>query len=319
MRRVRKEMSNSMKKTDKIYIAGHTGLAGSALFRQLKKEGYTNLLVRTHEELDLIDQKKTIDFLLSEKPEYVFVAAARVGGIMANKTRPASFIYENLQMECNIIEGSYRAGVKKLLFLGSSCIYPRLAPQPIVETSLMDGKIEPTNEAYGVAKIAGVVLCQSYNKQFGTNFISVMPTNLYGINDNFDPENSHVIAALLSKFHDAKVKNLESVTLWGTGAPVREFLYSDDLASACIFLMNNYTSNDTINIGTGQGVTIKDLSEEVSRTVGYRGTIHWDTTKPDGAPKRLLDVSKLNTLGWKYETGLRDGLAKAYAWYEKNL
>ena len=308
-----------MNKNSKIYIAGHTGLAGSAITRLLKKKGYINLVLKTHEELDLLDQKKTFDFFEYEKPEYVFVAAARVGGIMANKTMPGSFIYENAQIECNIIEGSRRTSVKKLLFLGSSCIYPRLARQPIIETALLSGELEPTNQAYGVAKIAGIVLCQSYNQQYGTNFISVMPTNLYGPNDNFDPQNSHVIAGLFNKFHKAKTEKVKSVTLWGTGSPVREFLHSDDLARACLFLMKKYNSKEIINIGTGKGVTIKKLSVEISKVVGFKGKIIWDTTKPDGMPKRFLDVSKLNKIGWKYKIDLRKGLTETYRWYLRNL
>ncbi len=307
-----------MNKNSKIYIAGHSGLAGSAIFRLLKKEGYANLIVRTHDELDLLDQKKTLEFFIKEKPEYVFVAAARVGGIMANKTYPGSFIYENIQMECNIIHSAYLVGVKKLLFLGSSCIYPRSATQPVVESALLTGELEPTNQAYGVAKISGIVLCQSYNTQYGTNFISVMPTNLYGPHDNFDPQNSHVIAGLFTKFRTAKENNLKEITLWGTGKPEREFLHSDDLANACLFLMKKYDSGEIVNVGTGEGVTIKELSEEVARVSRFKGTIVWDTTKPDGAPKKFLDVTKMNSLGWKYKITLKKGLEDAYEWYQKN-
>lgn len=306
-----------MNRTSKIYIAGHTGLAGSAILRLLKKSGYTNMILKTHEELDLLDQKKTFEFFMKEKPEYVFVAAAKVGGIMANKTYPGAFIYENLQMECNIIEGARKSGVKKLLFLGSSCIYPRFAKQPIIESALLSGGLEPTNQAYGVAKIGGIVTCQSYNEQYGTNFISVMPTNLYGPNDDFDPQNSHVVAAFFNKFHRAKVDNTPEITLWGTGKPKREFLHSDDLANACLFLMKNYDSNEIINIGTGEDVTIKELTSEISKIIGFKGKIIWDKDKPDGAPRKLLNVSKIHKLGWKHKISLNKGLSDTYEWYKK--
>ncbi|MEK7213787.1 MAG: GDP-L-fucose synthase [Patescibacteria group bacterium] len=306
-----------MNKTAKIYIAGHTGLAGSAILRLFKKSGYTNMILKTHEELDLLDQKKTFEFFMKEKPEYVFVAAAKVGGIMANKTYPGTFIYENLQIECNIIEGARKFGVKKLLFLGSSCIYPRFAKQPIIESALLSGELEPTNQAYGVGKIGGIILCQSYNEQYGTNFISVMPTNLYGPNDNFDPQNSHVVAAFFNKFHKAKVDNIPEITLWGTGKPKREFLHSDDLADACLFLMKNYDSNEIINIGTGKDVTIKELTSEISKIIGFKGKIIWDKDKPDGSPRKLLNVSKIHKLGWKHKISLNKGLGDTYEWYKK--
>ena len=308
-----------MDKNSKIYIAGHNGLAGSAIHRLLHKSGYKNLITRDHSILDLIDQKSTFKFFDEIKPEYVFVAAAKVGGIMGNKTYPASFIYENIQMECNIIEGSRRSGVKKLIFLGSSCIYPKLAEQPMQESSLLTGELEPTNKPYAVAKIAGIVMCQSYNQQFGTNFISVMPTNLYGPGDNYDAQNSHVVAALLSKFHKAKVEKTSEIILWGTGQAKREFLHSNDLADACLFLMDKYDSSEIINIGTGEEITIKDLNTTVSKIVGYVGEIKWDKDKPDGAPRKLLDISKINTLGWKHKISLDNGLADAYEWYKNNV
>lgn len=307
-----------MKKTSKIFVAGHLGLVGSSLIRKLKKDGYKNIITRTRKELDLLNQKKVDDFFKTEKPEYVFMSAAKVGGIMANKTYPAEFIYENLLVETNIIHSAHIYKVKKLLFLGSSCIYPRLAPQPINERFLLTSELEPTNEPYAIAKIAGLIMCQSYNKQYGDNFISVMPTNLYGPNDNFDYENSHVLPAMLRKFHEAKKNNLPNITLWGTGNSKREFLHVDDLASACIFLMCNYNKPDIVNIGTGEDISIKKLAEKIKKTVNYEGKIYWDTSKPDGTPRKLLDVSRLHLLGWKHTIQLDKGLNMTYTWYKKN-
>lgn len=308
-------VSNGMNKDSKIFVAGHRGLVGSALVRTLEKAGYHNLVLRTHAELDLLDQNAVRAFFSKESPEYVFLAAAKVGGIMANKTYPADFIRENLAVELNVIDAAYRNEVKKLLFLGSSCIYPRLCPQPIKEEYLLTGELEPTNKAYALAKIAGIVMCESYNKQYGTNFISVMPTNLYGINDNFDLENSHVLPAMIRKFHEAKTIGASSVTLWGTGVAQREFLHVDDLASACLFLMNTYNDSSIVNIGTGEDLSIKNLAEQIQNVVGYNGTIVWDTTKPDGTPRKLLDVSKLHTLGWHHKISLKEGLETTYEWY----
>ncbi len=304
-----------MDKNSKIYIAGHTGLVGSALLRNLKQNGYKNFLLRTIEELDLTRQHLVEELFNNEKPEYVFLAAAKVGGIHANNTYPAEFIYSNLQIQTNIIHTSYLIGVKKLLFLGSSCIYPKLAPQPIKEEYLLDGKLEPTNEPYAIAKISGIKMCQSYNKQYGTNFISVMPTNLYGTGDNFDLQTSHVLPALIRKFVEAKKENLASVTVWGTGKPMREFLYVDDLADACVFLMNNYNDGEIVNIGVGKDVSIQELASIIKEEVGYEGQIVFDSTKPDGTPKKLLDVTKLNNLGWTAKTSLREGLRKTINWF----
>ena len=305
-----------MNSYSKIYIAGHMGLVGSAIVRALKKQGYDNLILRTHSELDLLDQKATADFFKKEKPEYVFLAAAKVGGIMANKTYPADFIYQNLQIQNNIIHHSYLNGVKKLLFLGSSCIYPKLARQPIREEHLLTGELEPTNEPYAVAKIAGIKMCQTYNRQYGTNFISVMPTNLYGPNDNFDLENSHVLPAMIRKFHEAKISNQNEVVVWGTGAARREFLHVDDLADACVFLMNNYDDSEVINIGTGEDVSIKELAEMIKKITGFTGEIVWDASKPDGTPRKLLDVSRLHNLGWKHQINLPDGVLSTYEFYQ---
>lgn len=304
-----------MDKNSKIYIAGHTGLVGSALLRNLKQNGYNNFLLRTIEELDLTRQQLVEELFKNEKPEYVFLAAAKVGGIHANNTYPAEFIYSNLQIQTNIIHTSYLIGVKKLLFLGSSCIYPKLAPQPIKEEYLLDGKLEPTNEPYAIAKISGIKMCQSYNRQYGTNFISVMPTNLYGTGDNFDLQTSHVLPALIRKFVEAKKENLASVTVWGTGKPMREFLYVDDLADACVFLMNNYNDGEIVNIGVGKDVSIQELASIIKEEVGYEGQIVFDSTKPDGTPKKLLDVTKLNNLGWTAKTSLREGLRKTINWF----
>jgi len=308
-----------MKKNSKIYVAGHRGLVGSAIVRELESQGYSNILKRTRAELDLLDQAATENFFAKEKPEYVFCAAAKVGGIWANKNKKAEFIYENLQVQINLIHNAYKYKAKKLLFLGSSCIYPRQSPQPIKEEYLLTGPLEETNDAYAVAKIAGITMCQSYNQQYGTNFISVMPTNLYGINDNFDLESAHVLPSLLRKFHEAKINKSPKVEVWGTGSPMREFLFVDDLASAVVFLMNNYDGSEFINIGTGEDCTIKELAEMIKEIVGYEGEIVWNTDKPDGTPRKLLDVSRLNKLGWKYKTDLKSGIKKTYNWYLKNI
>jgi GDP-L-fucose synthase len=307
-----------MEKNASIFVAGHRGLVGSALMRALTAAGYTNLITRTHQELDLLDQNAVTEFFATEKPEYVFLAAAKVGGIMANKTKPADFIRENLQLQNNVIEAARSSGVKKLLFLGSSCIYPKLAPQPIKEEYLMTGPLEPTNDAYAIAKIAGIMMCQSYRRQYGSNFISVMPTNLYGENDNFDLETSHVLPALLRRFHEAKLANAPSVTLWGTGTPRREFLHVDDLAAACLHLMNTYNESEIVNIGTGEDVTIKELAETIKSVVGYEGEITWDTKKPDGTPRKLLDVTKLHQLGFKHAIEPETGIKMTYNWFLEN-
>lgn len=312
-------LNNSMKKTSKIYVAGgQSGLVGSAIVRNLQKNGYTNIILKSRKELDLLEQKEVEDFFKKEKPEYVFLAAALVGGIMANKTHKADFIYSNLLIQNNVIHFSWKYNVEKLLFLGSSCIYPKFAPQPIKEEYLMTGKLEETNDAYAVAKIAGIYMCQSYNEQHGTNFISVMPTNLYGPRDNFDFESSHVMPAMIRKFHEAKLKNMPSVTMWGTGDAFREFLYADDLADACVFLMNEYSSSDIINIGTGKDISIHDLALLIKDIVGYKGKIEWDATKPNGTPKKQLDVTKLFSMGWKPTISLEEGIRKSYAWYLDN-
>lgn len=304
-----------MEKSSKIYVAGHRGLVGSAIVRALKKGGYANIITRTRAELDLLDQKAVTSFFEKEQPEYVFLAAAKVGGIVANRNSPADFIYENLAVETNVIHAAHEAGVKKLLFLGSSCIYPREAPQPIKEEYLLTGPLEETNRAYALAKIAGIELCQAYRKQYGDNFIAVMPTNLYGPGDNFDLTTSHVLPALIRKFHEAKAAGSPSVSVWGSGTPRREFLHVDDLASACVFLMESYDENDIVNIGTGEDLPIKELAERIGRTVGYEGTIDWDTSKPDGTPRKLLDVSRLHALGWHHSIPLEDGLRSTYDWY----
>lgn len=301
-----------MNKNSKIYVAGHTGLVGSAIIRQLRKEGYTNLVYRTHGELELTNQQNVFEFFKTERPEYVFLAAAKVGGILSNNTYPAQFIYSNLQIQASIIHACYNYNVEKLLFLGSSCIYPKFAPQPISEDALLSGKLEPTNQAYAIAKIAGIIMCQSYNFEYNTNFISVMPTNLYGPNDHYDLYNSHVLPALLRKIHEAKIKNADTVEIWGTGAVSREFLYVDDLAEACVFLMNIYNEGDIINIGTGEDVTIKELAETIANVIGYKKGFHFDKTKPDGTPKKLLNVEKINKLGWKAKTDLKSGLKLTY-------
>jgi GDP-L-fucose synthase len=301
-----------MKKNSKIYIAGHRGLVGSAIVRALQSQNYTSLILRTRDELNLLDSQKVADFFQSEKPEYVFMAAAKVGGIMANKTKKADFIYENLQVQNNIIYQSHRHNVKKLIFLGSSCIYPKLSPQPIQEEYLLTGPLEETNDAYAIAKIAGIKMCQSFNEQYQTKYISVMPTNLYGPHDNYDLNNSHVLPAMIRKFHDAKLANHSDVTLWGDGNPRREFMYVDDMANACIHLMLHYESSQIINIGTGEDIAIRDVAEIVQKVVGHKGRVIWDTTKPNGTPRKLLDVSKLHKTGWKYSTSLIDGIQLAY-------
>jgi len=307
-----------MNKNSKIYVAGHKGLVGSAIVRTLQGQGFNNLVLKTHQELDLLDQSAVKKFFEQEKPEYVFLAAAKVGGIMVNKTFPADFIYNNLSIGTNIIHNAYAYGVKKLLFLGSSCIYPKLCPQPIKEEYLLTSELEPTNKAYALAKIAGIVMCQSYNEQYGTNFISLMPTNLYGPNDNFDLENSHMLPAMIRKFHEAKVKNGLQVVMWGNGNAKREFLHVDDLADASLFLMENYHDSAIINVGTGEDVAIRELAEKVRAVVGYEGEIVWDTTKPDGTPRKFLDVSKLHALGWKHSINLEAGLEETCDWFDKN-
>jgi GDP-L-fucose synthase len=307
-----------MKKDSKIYVAGHRGLVGSAIVRQLKEDGYKNLIFRTSSELDLRRQKDVEEFFAEEKPDYVFLAAAKVGGIQANNRYSGEFIYDNLMIQSNVIESSYRNKVKKLLFLGSSCIYPKHASQPMKEEYLLDGKLEPTNEAYAIAKIAGIKMCQHYNKQYGTNFISVMPTNLYGPNDNFDLETSHVMPALIRKFHEAKVNNEDEVVIWGTGKPRREFLHVDDLADAVVYLMNSYDENKIINIGVGQDISIQELAELIREVVGFEGKVVNDTSKPDGTPRKLLDVSRLNNLGWEAKISLNEGVKETYNWYRDN-
>jgi len=301
-----------MEKNSKIYIAGHRGMVGSAIYRKLEKEGFTNFITRTSSELDLRNQQDVADFFASEKPEYVFLAAAKVGGIIANDTYRADFLYENLQIQNNIIHSSYINEVKKLLFLGSSCIYPKMAPQPLKEEYLLTGLLEPTNEPYAIAKIAGIKMCDAYRAQYGCNYISVMPTNLYGYNDNYHPQNSHVLPALIRRFHEAKVQKLSAVTIWGTGSPKREFLFADDLAEACYYLMQNYNEEGLVNIGTGQDLSIKDLALLIQKIVGYDGEINFDTSKPDGTPRKLMDVTKLHSKGWKHKIELEEGIALAY-------
>lgn len=307
-----------MNPKSKIYIAGHRGMAGSAIKRKLESRGYSNLVFRTRSELDLTSQQAVNDFFQKERPEYVFLAAAKVGGILANSKFPAEFIYENLMIEANVIHASYVNGVKKLLFLGSSCIYPKLAPQPLKEEYLLTGGLEVTNEAYAVAKIAGIRMCKHYNEEYGTNFISVMPTNLYGPNDNYDLNTSHVMPALIRKFHEAKLNNEPEVIVWGTGTPRREFLHVDDMADACVYLMENYNASDIgefVNIGVGEDLTIKKLAELIKEIVGFKGKIVYDSSKPDGTPQKLLDVTKLHRLGWKARIRLKDGIKKVYQEY----
>lgn len=302
----------------KIYVAGHRGLVGSAIVRNLTASGHTNLILRTSSELDLRCQQKVADFFSTVKPDYVFLAAARVGGIIANHTHPAEFIYDNLMIQTNIIHSAYENRVKKLLFLGSTCIYPKLAPQPMKEESLLSGQLEPTNEPYAVAKIAGIKMCQSYNRQYGTRYISVMPTNLYGPHDNFDLTSSHVLPALIRKFHDAKANGEKVVSVWGTGTPRREFVHVDDVADACCFLMQTYDDSEIVNIGTGQELSIKDLALLVKRTVGFDGEIAFDTSKPDGTPRKLSDVTRLHSLGWRHKLELEEGVKSVYQWYVQN-
>ncbi len=301
-----------MEKNSRIYIAGHRGMVGSAILRNLEALGYTHIIVRTSAQLDLRDQHAVEDFFKTEKPEYVFLAAAKVGGIMANNTYRADFLYDNLMIESNIIHQAYRQGVKKLMFLGSSCIYPKLAPQPLKEEYLLTGLLEDTNEPYAIAKIAGIKLCDAYRSQYGCNFVSVMPTNLYGPNDNYDLENSHVLPAMLRKFHEAKVNHKEEVILWGTGSPKREFLHADDLANACVYLMKNYNEPGLINIGVGNDISIADLAQMIQKITGFTGKIIWDNSKPDGTPRKLMDVSKLNGMGWKAKIDLESGINKVY-------
>lgn len=301
-----------MEKEAKIYVAGHRGMVGSAIVRELHRQGYNNIITRTHAELDLTDQRAVNEFFENERPEYVFLAAAKVGGIVANANALADFMYENMMLEMNVINASWRNGCKKLEFLGSSCIYPRMAPQPMPESSLLTSELEKTNEAYALAKISGLKYCEFLNRQYGTDYISVMPTNLYGPNDNYHPEHSHVLPALIRRFHEAKESGNKSVTCWGDGSPLREFLYVDDLANLCVFLMNNYSGNETVNAGTGKELSIRELTELVASIVGYEGEIEWDTTRPNGTPRKLLDVSKATALGWTYSTELADGIQLAY-------
>ncbi len=301
-----------MEKSAKIYVAGHRGMVGSAITRKLQQEGYNHIITRTSAELDLRNQQAVTDFFAAEKPEYVFLAAAKVGGIVANNTYRAEFLYDNLQIQNNIIHNAYLNGVKKLLFLGSSCIYPKLAPQPLKEEYLLSGYLEETNEPYAIAKITGIKMCDAYRSQYGCNYISAMPTNLYGYNDNYHPQNSHVLPALIRKFHEAKVNNLPDITIWGTGSPMREFLFADDLADACYYLMLNYNEPHLINIGTGEDITIKDLALTIKEIVGFDGELNFDTSKPDGTPRKLMDVSKLHSKGWKHKIELKEGIQLAY-------
>ena len=301
-----------MERTSKIYVAGHRGMVGSAIVRELKRQGYENILTRTHGELDLTRQADVEKFFAAERPEYVFLAAAKVGGIIANNSVPADFMYDNMLIEMNVIRAAWQNGCRKLEFLGSSCIYPKFAPQPMREDCLLTSALEPTNEAYALAKISGLKYCEYLNRQHGADFISVMPTNLYGPNDNYHPTNSHVLPAMIRRFHEAKVNNLPSVTCWGDGTALREFLYVDDLANLCVFLMNNYSGNETVNAGTGKEISIRALAELTAEIVGYDGEIFWDASKPNGTPRKLLDVSKAAALGWTYKTELRDGMRLAY-------
>jgi GDP-L-fucose synthase len=308
-----------MNAEDKVFVAGHRGLVGSALVRRLRSEGFRNLVLRTRDELDLTDQAAVQRFFQAERPSFVFLAAARVGGILANSTYPADFIRDNLGIALNVIDAAHRSGVEKLLFLGSSCIYPKLAPQPIPEACLLTGELEPTNEPYAVAKIAGIKLCQSYHRQFGSRFISAMPTNLYGPGDNFDLETSHVLPALLRKFHEAKESRAPEVVVWGSGAPRREFMHVDDLAGACVFLMRNHEGPEIVNVGVGKDISIRELAELIARTVDYRGRIVFDRSRPDGTPRKLLDVSLLEALGWKARIGLQEGISATHRWYLSQL
>ncbi len=308
-----------MEKKDKIYVAGHRGLVGSAIVRNLKEKGYTNIIGRTHKELDLTDQVMVREFFESEKPDVVVLAAAKVGGINANNTAPADFAYQNMQIQCNVIDCCHKYQVKKLLFLGSTCIYPKMAPQPIPEDALLTGPLEETNEAYAIAKIAGLEMCKFYKRQYGDDFISCMPTNLYGPHDNYDLEGSHVMPAMIRKFHEAKVSNAPQVELWGTGTPLREFLYVDDMADACVFLLENYSGEQHVNIGTGKEVTIRELAETVKKAVGYKGEIRWNQDMPDGTPRKLTNVDKLHELGWKHRVELEEGVELAYQWFKDHV
>lgn len=307
-----------MEKDAKIYVAGHRGMVGSAICRKLKDQGYTNILTRTSSELDLRNQAAVEDFFASEKPDYVFLAAAKVGGIQANNIYRADFLYDNLIIEANVIHSAYKNEVKKLLFLGSSCIYPKMATQPLVEDSLLTGLLEPTNEPYAIAKIAGIKLCESYRDQYNSNFISAMPTNLYGPNDNYDLQNSHVLPALIRKFHEAKESGAEKVEIWGTGSPLREFLHVDDLATACVFLMESYDGKQFVNVGTGEDISIKDLALMIKEIVGFEGELTFDSSKPDGTPRKLMDVSRIHSLGWKHKINLREGIQSVYNSYRAN-
>lgn len=307
-----------MEKNSKIYVAGHRGMVGSAIVRELNRQGYDNIVTRTHAQLDLTDQRAVDKFFSEEKPEYVFLAAAKVGGIGANAAAPADFLYQNMMIEMNVINAAWRTGVKKLEFLGSSCIYPRMAPQPMTEDCLLTSSLEQTNEGYALAKISGLKYCAYLRRQYKADFISVMPTNLYGPNDNYDPEGSHVVPALIRRFHEAKESGAKSVVCWGDGSPLREFLYVDDLANLCVFLMNNYSDEETVNAGTGKELTIRELTMLVAETVGYKGAIEWDTTRPNGTPRKLLDVSKARNLGWTYTIELEEGLRLAYADFVNN-
>ncbi|MDE6219897.1 MAG: GDP-L-fucose synthase [Lachnospiraceae bacterium] len=308
-----------MNKSDKIYVAGHRGLVGSAIVRNLEAKGYTNVIGRTHRELDLTSQQAVRDFFEAERPDVVVLAAAKVGGINANNTAPAEFVYENMQIQCNVIQCCHEYHVKKLLFLGSTCIYPRMAPQPIPEDALLTGPLEETNEAYAIAKISGLEMCKFYKRQYGDDFISCMPTNLYGPYDNYDLSGSHVMPAMIRKFHDAKRDNASSVELWGTGTPLREFLYVDDMADACVFLLEHYDGEQHVNIGTGKEVTIRELAETVRRVVGYQGEIVWNQDMPDGTPRKLTDVTKLHNLGWTHKVELEEGVQLAYNWFKENV
>ena len=308
-----------MDRDAKIYVAGHRGMVGSAIVRKLSSLGYTNVVTRTHAEVDLVSQQAVMDFLGQEKPDYIFMAAAKVGGIHANNTLRADFLYQNLMIETNVVHAAWQAGVNRMLFLGSSCIYPRDCPQPIREDYLLTGPLEQTNEPYAIAKIAGVKLCESYNRQYGTQYVSAMPTNLYGPNDSYDLNNSHVLPALIRKTHEAKLRGDRELVVWGSGKPMREFLYVDDMAEACVFLMENGISDGRFNIGTGEDVTIRELAETVMDVVGFDGTIVYDSSKPDGTPRKLLDVDKMKTLGWSASTGLRDGIARAYADFKERF
>jgi GDP-L-fucose synthase len=307
-----------MNESDKIFVAGHLGMLGSAMMRRLQAEGFSNIVTRDRSELDLADESAVAKFLAAERPTIVIVAAARVGGIKANNDFPVEFLLENLGIQNNVIRSAYESGVHKLLFVGSACIYPKFAPQPIPETSLLDGPLEPTNEAYAIAKIAGIKLCQAYSREYGANFISAMPTNLYGPNDNFDLETSHVLPALMRKAHEAKVRKDQKLIVWGTGKPRREFLHVDDLASACVLILEKYDSPEIINLGCGEDISIRELAELICDVVGFDGELAWDTTKPDGTPRRLLDVTKLRALGWKPAIPLRDGIARTYEWFRAN-